>query len=100
MQVEKGVRIVANWAKAIERGQMQASLLAQLKVILTENKMLPTSENAWVSLTDGVYVIDDADLAQHFRGLPNVHFLWSSPGGPRYANLTTGVLSIFCTGSS
>ena len=79
LQIERAMRIFADWSTTIELTQMPVDDVILLQEFMGQHKVLPTTKKGWASLADGLYVCDDADLAKHFQAQDNVQFLWN-PG--------------------
>ncbi len=73
--LEQAVMVLLHWSGLIFRGVMPHEDLEFLKAALYSRALLPSVDRKWVSASDGLYLMDDKDLAQAFKDKP-VHFLW------------------------
>ena len=73
--LEQALRVLLHWSGLIARGFMPYPDLELLKTALYSRALLPTVWGNWVSVSDGLYVMDDQELAQACKDKP-VHFLW------------------------
>ena len=76
---EQALQVLLHWAKLIGATpgatRMPFEDVALLKTKLYSRALLPTVKEKWVAASEGVYILDDDELAGAFQEKA-VHFLW------------------------
>ena len=71
----QAVTVLLHWSGLIARGVMPYPDVQFVQTALHSRSLLPTTDKKWVTASDGLYVMDNAELAKAFKEKP-VHFLW------------------------
>ena len=72
---EQALQVLLHWAALIGATRMPFEDVALLKAALYGRALLPTVKKVWVAAVEGVYILDDDELAGAFQEKA-VHFLW------------------------
>lgn len=72
---EQALQVLLHWAALIGAAHMPFEDVALLKAALYGRALLPTVKKIWVAAVEGVYILDDDELAGAFQEKA-VHFLW------------------------
>lgn len=72
---EQALQVLLHWAGLIERQYMLPEDAELLKAALYSRALLPTMGQKWAAVMEGVYILDDEELAAAFEE-QSVHFLW------------------------
>ena len=72
---QQAVTVLLHWSGLIANGIMPYPDVEFLQQALHTRALLPTTDREWLTASDGLYILDDADLAKAFKDKP-VHFLW------------------------
>ena len=73
--VAQAMQVMLHWAGLIGRSYMPLEDAEYLRAALGGRQLLPTMSTKWVAASEGLYVLDDEDVAAAFEEKP-VHFLW------------------------
>ena len=76
---EQALKVLLHWAALIGAtpgaSRMPLEDVGLLKTALYNRALLPTVKEEWVAASEGIYILDDDELAAAFREKA-VHFLW------------------------
>ena len=72
---EQALQVLRHWSGLLGTARMPSEEVELLKSALYSRGLLPTVKRGWVAASEGVYILDDAELAAAFQEKA-VHFLW------------------------
>lgn len=72
---EQALQVLLHWSGLIGAARMPSGEVELVRSALYSRALLPTVKGGWVSASEGVYILDDTELAAAFQD-EAVHFLW------------------------
>lgn len=85
---EQALQVLLHWSGLIGAARMPSGDVDLLRSALYSRALLPTVKGQWVAASEGVYILDDTELAAAFQDKA-VHFLWlpeaMKPSNTRWA---------------